>query len=87
MWFLEKLLVNLKEIRKPGGKSLRVWPKNQLRYEIFDIICRFCIRKSQWKFIFNHFSGCLGFGGGERKGRKSYSNIIRIEKSIIIIHN
>ena len=33
-----KSLIILKEIKKPSGKSLRVWAKNQLRFEIFEKI-------------------------------------------------
>ena len=31
-----KSLVNLQEIKKPNGKFLRVWAKNQLRCGTFD---------------------------------------------------
>ena len=30
-----KDLINLKEIKKPSDKILRVWAKNQLRFEIY----------------------------------------------------
>ena len=46
-----KDLIVLKESKKRSDKSLRVWAKNQLRFENFKI----CILKSQWKLIFTHF--------------------------------
>ena len=36
-----KTLLILKEIKKPSGKSLRVWAKNQLRFEIVEKILKF----------------------------------------------
>ena len=36
-----KSLIILQEIKKPSGKSLRVWVKNQLRFEIFEKVFKF----------------------------------------------
>ena len=36
-----KALIILKEIKKPSDKFLRVWAKNQLRFEIFENILKF----------------------------------------------
>ena len=48
-----KSSVNLKEFKKPSGKTLRYMAKNQFRIEIFEKkICFFFIRKSQWKIEF-----------------------------------
>ena len=55
LMFYWKSLVTLKVIRKPSGKFLRVWAKNQLRVEIFEKIFKFQyvnISKSQWKIDF-----------------------------------
>ena len=38
---VSKALIILKEIKKPSDKSLRVWAKTQLRFEIFEKILKF----------------------------------------------
>ena len=47
-----KSLINLKELQKSSGKSLRVWAKNQLRFEIFDKILKFIYKNLKRKRIF-----------------------------------
>ena len=47
-----KDLVILKESKKPSDKILRVWAKNQLRFEIFEKILEIYMQKSQWKIDF-----------------------------------
>ena len=48
--------MNLKEIKKPSGKSLRVWAKNQLRFAIFEKILKFTYKNLKGKLIFYPFS-------------------------------
>ena len=48
--------MNLKEIKKPSGKSLRVWAKNQLRFAIFEKILKFTYKNLTGKLIFYPFS-------------------------------
>ena len=51
-----KALIILKEIKKPSDKILRVWAKNQLRFEIFEKILKFTYRNLNEKVIFYPFS-------------------------------
>ena len=51
-----KSLIILKEIKKPTGKFLRVWAKNQLRFEIFEKILKFTYKNLNGKLIFYLFS-------------------------------
>ena len=51
-----KKLINLKESRKPRDKFLRVWAKNQLRFEIFEKILKFTCKNLNGKLIFYPFS-------------------------------
>ena len=53
-----------KEIKKPGGKPLRVWAQNQLRFEIFEKNFENFIRKFRLDIIFGQFvdfPGILSF--------------------------
>ena len=50
-----KSLIILKEINKPSDKSLRVWAKNQLRFEIFEKILKFTYQNFNGKVIFYPF--------------------------------
>ena len=49
-------LIGPKEIQKPRGKILRVWAKNQLRFEIFDKFLKFKYKNLNGKLIFDQFS-------------------------------
>ena len=51
-----KSFIILKEIKKPRGKFLRVWAKNQLRFEIFQKILKFTYKNLNGKEIFTFFS-------------------------------
>ena len=51
-----KPLIILKEIKKPSGKYLRVWAKNQLIFEIFEKIWKFTYKNLNGKLIFYPFS-------------------------------
>ena len=46
-----KSLIILKEIKKRSGKYLRVWAKNQLRFEIFEKIFKFTYKNLNGKSI------------------------------------
>ena len=50
-----KDLINLKESKKPRDKFLRVWAKNQLRFEIFEKILKFTCKNLNGKLIFYPF--------------------------------
>ena len=50
-----KSLIIQKEIKKPSGKSLRFWAKNQLRFEIFEKMFKFTYKNLNGKLIFSHF--------------------------------
>ena len=47
-----KSLISLKEIQKASDKFLRVWAKNQLRFEIFEKILKFTYQNLNGKLIF-----------------------------------
>ena len=47
-----KALIILKEIKKHSDKFLRVWAKNQLRFEIFEKILKFTCKNLNGKLIF-----------------------------------
>ena len=49
-------LMILKEIKKPNGKCLRVWAKNQIRFEIYEKILKFTYKNLNGKLILNPFS-------------------------------
>ena len=49
-------VIILKEIKKPSGKFLRVWAKNQLRFEILEKILKFTYKNLNGKLIFYPFS-------------------------------
>ena len=51
-----KALINLKEIKKPSGKFLRVWAINQLWFEIFQKILKFTYKNLNGKLLFYPFS-------------------------------
>ena len=51
-----KALIILKEIKKLSDKFLRVWAKNQLRFEIFEKILKFTCKNLNGKLIFYPFS-------------------------------
>ena len=51
-----KALIILKEINKPSDKFLRVWAKNQLRFENFEEILKFTCKNLNGKLIFYPFS-------------------------------
>ena len=51
-----KALIISKEIKKPSDKFLRVWAKNQLRFEIFEKILKFTWKNLNGKLIFYPFS-------------------------------
>ena len=50
-----KDLIILKESKKPRDKFLRVWAKNQLRFEMFEKILKFTYQNLNGKVIFIHF--------------------------------
>ena len=41
-----KSLIILKDIKKPNGKSLHIWAKNQLKFELFEKILKFTTKIS-----------------------------------------
>ena len=47
-----KDLIILKESKNPSNKVLRVWAKNQLRFEIFEKILKFTCKNLNGKLIF-----------------------------------
>ena len=51
-----KSIIILEEIKKPSGKILRVWAKNQLRFEICEKILKFTYKNLNGKLIFYPFS-------------------------------
>ena len=51
-----KSLIILTENREPSGKYLRVWAKNQLRFEIFEKLLKFKYENLNGKLIFYPFS-------------------------------
>ena len=51
-----KSLIILKEIKKISGKILRVWAKNQLRFEIHEKILKFTYENLNEKLSFYPFS-------------------------------
>ena len=54
-----KDLINLKESKKPSDKFLRVWEKNQLRFEIFEKILKFTCKNYNGKLNFYPFFSLL----------------------------
>ena len=50
-----KDLISVKEIKKASDKFLRVWAKNQLRFEISEKIFKFTYYNLNGKLIFIHF--------------------------------
>ena len=60
-----KDLIILKESKKPNDRFLRVWAKNQLRFEIFEKILKFTCKNLNGKLIFypffSHFPGLFHF--------------------------
>ena len=52
MVYWKSFFSNLKEIKKHCGKILRVWAKNQLRFEIFEEILKFTYKNLNGKLIF-----------------------------------
>ena len=54
-----KILIILKQIKKPTGKFLRVLAKNQLRFDIFEKILKCTIKNLNGKLIFTHFHSHL----------------------------
>ena len=51
-----KIFHNANKIKKPFGKFLRVWTKNQLRFEIYEKILKFTYKNLNGKLIFYPFS-------------------------------
>ena len=72
-----KYLLILKEIKQPSGEFLRVWAKNQLRFEIFEKILKFTYKNLNENLIFYPFflpysrslAGCwIGTGSSRVRG-------------------
>ena len=51
-----KYLIILKEIKKPSGKFLHVWAKNQWRLKFFEKILKFTYKNLNGKLLFYPFS-------------------------------
>ena len=51
-----KCIIIRKEIKKPSGKILRVWAKNQLGFEIFEKFLKFTYKNLNGKLIYDQFS-------------------------------
>ena len=56
LMYFWKSYIAQKEIKKPSGKSIRVWEKTQLRFETFEKILKFTFNNLNGKLIFCPFS-------------------------------
>ena len=53
---LLEIINNSKRNKETSGKFLRVWAKNQLRFEIFEKSLKFIYKNHNGKLIFDQFS-------------------------------